>query len=214
MRVVTMRTADLPFDELNKLIYQYDYSDKLIIQMKKRIVDSFANCKLRIRSVFFSSSKAIAYSKRLYDGLWKDCKRTMLRIGKHYWSECDDEWLYLFLTDYDPVWKVVYENEQDRKRARFVEGVLASDKVPEKGEVIDRSMRDWARMISNMGIEVVDRAMIDRFKAEGVKRVMWITTPDERVCEECLAMDRQIYPIDKVPDKPHPNCRCRLLPVK
>ena len=65
-----------------------------------------------------------------------------------------------------------------------------------------------------MGIEVVDRAMIDNFKEQGVKKVMWITTPDERACLECLAMDRKIYPIDKVPAKPHPNCRCRLLPVK
>lgn len=214
MRVVTMRTADLPFEELNELIYQYDYSDKLINQLKKRIVETFANCKLRIRSTFYNPKKTIDYGKRMYDGLWRDCNKTLLRIAKHYWSECDDEWLYLFLTDYDPVWKVIYQNEQDRKRSRFVEGVLASDKVPEKSDFIDRSMRDWARMISNMGIEVVDRAMIDNFKEQGVKKVMWITTPDERACMECLSMDRQIYAIDKVPPKPHPNCRCRLLPVK
>lgn len=212
--MATMRTADLPFEELNKLIYQYDYSDKLLYQLKKRIVEAFANCKLRIKSTFFNSKKTIAYAARLYSGLWRDCKNTMLRIAKHYRSECDDEWLYLFLTDYDPVWKVIYENEQDRKRARFVEGVLASDKTPEKSEYIDRAMRDWARMISNMGIEVVDRAMIDKFKDDGVKKVMWITTPDERACEECLAMDRKIYAIDSVPPKPHPNCRCRLLPIK
>ena len=52
MRVAIMRTADLPFEELNKIIYQYDYSDKLIDQLKKRIIETFANCKLRIRSTF------------------------------------------------------------------------------------------------------------------------------------------------------------------
>ena len=209
-----MRTADLPFEEINKLIYQYDYSDKLMEQLRKRIVDTFANCKLQIRKTFFDSKKTIAYSRRLYDGLWRDCKRTMLRIGRHYWSECDDEWLYLFLTDYDPVYKVVYENEQDRKRARFVEGILATDKIPEKGDYIDRSMRIWVHMINNMGIEVVDRAMIDKYKEDGVKKVMWITTPDERACLECVELDRKIFSIDEVPPKPHINCRCRLLPVR
>ena len=103
MRVVIMRTADLPFDEINQLIYQYDYSDKLINQLNQRIVETFANCKLRIRSTFFDPKKTIAYSKKLYGKLWTDCKRTLLRIANHYRSECDDEWLYLFLTDYDPV---------------------------------------------------------------------------------------------------------------
>ena len=210
-----MRTGDLmSFDEINRLLYQYDYSDKQIEGLKKRMVDAFANCKLRIRSTFFSSKKAIAYSRKLYDGLWRDCKRTLLRIGKHYWHGCDDMWLYLFLTDYDPVFKVIYANEHDRKRARFVEGVLASETVGDKATEIDRAMRLWSRMIGEMGIEITDRAMLDNYREKGIKRVMWITAEDERVCAECGELHGQIFLINEVPPKPHINCRCRLIPLR
>ena len=209
-----MPTVDLSFDELNVLLYKYDYSDRQIARLVERTVDAFANCKLLIRSTFYDSRKTVAYARKLYGKLWRDCKRTLLRIGKHYWSECDDEWLYLFLTDYDPVFKVVYENEQDRKRARFVEGVLASDTITSKKEFIDRAMRVWLRMVQEMGVEVTDRAMIDKYKEDGVKKVMWVTAEDDRVCLECDELNGEIFPINKVPPKPHINCRCRLIPVR
>lgn len=179
-----MRTADLSFEELNKLLYQYDYADRLMEGLLTRSAERFANCRMLASTTFYSPKKTVTYAKKMYGDLWADCKRTLLRIGKHYWSECDDEWLWLFLTDYDPLFKVVYENEQDRKRARFVEGVLASDRASDKRDFIDRSMRIWIRMIRNMGIEVTDRAMIDNYKAQGVKKVMWVAEMDDRTCME------------------------------
>lgn len=210
MLVVTMRTADLKFDELN----YYKYSDKLIDGLKRRCIEEFASAALIIRSTFYDPKKAIAYSKKMYSRLWRDCRRTLLKIGKHYWDECDEEWLWLFLTAYDPVYGVVYDNEQDRKRARFVEGVLSAETVGDKKMHMDRSMRLWLRMVSWMGIEVTDKSSVETMKEAGVKKVRWVTARDERVCEECSDLNDKIFPIDNIPPKPHINCRCMIVPVK
>jgi SPP1 gp7 family putative phage head morphogenesis protein len=52
----------------------------------------------------------------------------------------------------------------------------------------------------------------DRYQAENVKEVEWLSSPDS--CAECLELDGQIFPIDSGP-RPclHPNCSCGILPV-
>lgn len=48
------------------------------------------------------------------------------------------------------------------------------------------------------------------YKAEGVKKVQWNTYPINS-CDECLAIEGNIYPIDEGPRPAlHPNCRCRI----
>lgn len=63
-------------------------------------------------------------------------------------------------------------------------------------------------------IDTEDRAAITAYRDAGVEEVMWITQRDGRVCEECITLNGLIFPIDRVPDKPHYNCRCYLEPVK
>jgi hypothetical protein len=37
---------------------------------------------------------------------------------------------------------------------------------------------------------------------------------DEKICEDCLALDGKTFDIDKAPTLPiHPNCRCCYVPV-
>ena len=47
-------------------------------------------------------------------------------------------------------------------------------------------------------------------KAAGVTRYEWISSKSQRTCLACLALDGQIFAIEK-PQPSHPNCRCSVL---
>lgn len=49
---------------------------------------------------------------------------------------------------------------------------------------------------------------------QGIKKVEWIAALDERVCNDCLMRDGQIFDIDDAPPIPtHKGCRCCWGPV-
>ena len=60
---------------------------------------------------------------------------------------------------------------------------------------------------------------LDSFELNGVKEVgamvEWSTAGDERVCEECLGMEAEVFTIDEARGliPLHPNCRCAWLPA-
>jgi SPP1 gp7 family putative phage head morphogenesis protein len=62
-------------------------------------------------------------------------------------------------------------------------------------------------------LEAVDNATLDGYKDSGVDEVEWHTNIDGRECKVCRERNGKIYKIDKVPPKPHRNCRCRYAPV-
>ncbi|ATW24157.1 minor capsid protein [Candidatus Formimonas warabiya] len=48
-----------------------------------------------------------------------------------------------------------------------------------------------------------------------VKRVIWLTAKDERVCKVCGPLHKKIFPIDQIPfggPPAHPRCRCFIVP--
>jgi SPP1 gp7 family putative phage head morphogenesis protein len=49
------------------------------------------------------------------------------------------------------------------------------------------------------------------YRQVGVTRVQWITAHDERTCPQCAPLDGKVFEIDKVPETPHPACRCSRL---
>lgn len=42
------------------------------------------------------------------------------------------------------------------------------------------------------------------------KKYIWISEMGENTCEECKMLDGKIFSGDKVPQKPHPNCKCEV----
>lgn len=53
-------------------------------------------------------------------------------------------------------------------------------------------------------------------ESEVVEEAEWWTALDERVCEECMALHGQTFPLQEARSKSqeiHPNCRCDLIPV-
>lgn len=113
------------------------------------------------------------------------------------------------LHDYNPVTKYIYSKEVDRKRSRYAESVIAS---PTKVKEIDRALRLWANMVTQYTIDITDVSYLQAYKDIGYTEVEWVTEEDDRVCEICEGRNGKVYPIDKVPAKPHIGCRCYFIP--
>ena len=122
----------------------------------------------------------------------------------------DDEWVEMLLTDPDPVALYSFLPEAERKEARLIEAVSVAEHPDEE---IDKALRYWTRQVGQFALNATDRAMLDAYEDAGITEVMWNTATDERVCEECQALDGQVFPIQKLPKKPHVNCRCYWTPV-
>lgn len=160
----------------------------------------------------------IEICKSLYKSLDLDNRSTFLELAQERYKATkpsgkkppDAAWLDLFLSEYDPVTNYVYEHEVERKRDYTAEGVNSS--TAKKGMFI-RGLRYWARFTAHYADAVTDHATLKALEDSGVKRVMWHTQTDGHVCEICQKRSRKIYPINRVPPKPHWNCRCWVTAV-
>ena len=191
-----------------KMSSPYKFTDKVIAYLTKRYIKLFN----KVRGLAFDEINVISVSHEIYDTALEETKREMVRLSQKVYEKYnksdnfDSEGFVLALMlAYDPTSKYVYQNEVDRKRARFVEGVLSSSSPMEE---VKASQKMWIAMNKIFADEVTFRTMIQAYKDSGVKRVRWVTSPDERRCSVCGAMHGKVYHIDKVPPKPHRNCRC------
>lgn len=187
----------------------YGIADKVIAYLVKRYIKLFG----KVRGMAFDEMNVIAVSHEIYDTALIETKREMVRLSEKVYqkySETEDPFdaegfVLALMLAYNPTTKYIYQNEVDRKRARFVEGVLSSSSPMEE---VKASQKMWIAMNKIFADEVTFRTMIQAYKDSGVKRVRWVTSPDERRCSVCGAMHGKVYHIDKVPPKPHRNCRC------
>jgi len=152
----------------------------------------------------------------LYTDLEKDNEKAFLSLAAlAYWDASPHgsnppgkKWLKELLEDYDEVLLYVYVHEVERKRDRLAEAVNASkDKTYE----FKKGLSLWARMTAWECDGVEYQANLKALKDAGVRRVKWVAMEDERTCPECMELDGKTFRIDKVPPKPHPNCRCWLI---
>ena len=186
----------------------YTLADKVIAYLTKRYIKLFG----KVRGMAFDEMNVISVSHEIYDTALAETKREMVRLSKKVYERHNESdnfdsegFVLALMLAYDPTSKYIYQNEVDRKRARFVEGVLSSDFPMEE---VKASQRLWIAMNKVFADEVTFQTMIKAYKDSGVKRVRWVTSPDERRCATCGAMHGKVFHIDKVPSKPHRNCRC------
>lgn len=188
----------------------YKTTDKVIAYLNKRYIKLFEKAK----ALSFDEQNVISVSHEIYDTALEETKRELARLSKKIYDryaldegkEIDGTaFVVALMLAYDPTTKYVYENEVDRKRARFAESVISSDTPLEE---IMASQRLWAAMNKVFADEVTFQAMIQAYKDGGVKRVKWVTSPDESRCKVCASMHGKIYGINNIPSKPHRNCRC------
>ncbi|MCR5261769.1 MAG: hypothetical protein K6C94_08025, partial [Candidatus Gastranaerophilales bacterium] len=46
------------------------------------------------------------------------------------------------------------------------------------------------------------------------KKYIWISETGKNTCQECKSLDGKIFTGDKVPLRPHPNCKCDAVEYK
>ena len=203
----------------------YKLLDKLLAKEMKRIRASFNH----IGSMGFDElnvSNTRKATQKMYDGFLKDNESIYLKVARDAYKrategnkkvEIDREWLVGVLAAYNLVTGYLYNSEAERKRLRLNEQILTAREYGNRQMLNDslrRSANLWWTQTTQYGISVVDEATIKGFKDMGVKRVQWIAADDEKTCPTCGARDNMIYPINKIPPKPHYGCRCYVVPVK
>lgn len=203
----------------------YEYCDKAIRDMNRRNLRSFD----RLKQLKFDEVNVLQAVTETYDNSVRLAKKRYQQIAFEAYiaalisalvakakaeDMADDtiteDWVLDMLEDYDPVTLYQFTPEAERKKQRTVEALIASH---DKGEAVDRALRLWTLQTTHYAEKSVDEATIDGYKDAGVKKVKWVTADDDRVCKVCKSRDGKIYPIGKIPDKPHYHCRCELLPV-
>lgn len=194
---------------------RYEYTDKVVKSLIKRYTRLFGNAKSDLLNM--DEINVLGYAKTLYRKAEKITEEAFLLIAQKAYHDfvseekrkIDKQWVTDKLSDYDPVTMYVYLHEVDRKRAKFEEAVIAS---ANRAKEVDKGLRLWSMMVKQYADEITDEAVLEAFEDDGIRKVVWITVNDEVRCSECKKRHNKVYDITDVPPKPHPNCRCILLP--
>ena len=200
------------------MIRVYEYTDKVIRYLTKKLIRTFSTAKISLLS--FDELNVLDYTSKMYDTLRADAVKAYWLLAKDSYKKnlaegvkgkLTSDWLDDYLLEYNPVMKYVYEHEVERKAAKFAESVIASQN---RAKEIDAGMRSWSKMTNWFAVDVTDAATLKAYQDSGVESVIWETERDGRQCMECDKRNGRVYPIDRVPPKPHPGCRCRLRPYQ
>ena len=191
----------------------YEYTDKVIEALDKYIIRQFDKLNFTNETTYITSAK------RLYKKIDKKARECFLDIAAYYYFENTDSDKYKptkdsidkWLKEYNPVTTYQYDNEVERKAARYAESMLATNGAAKEKKI---GMRYLSNMTTEYCLEATDNALINAYKANGVDKVIWVTENDDRVCHICIDRDGKKYDIDKIPPKPHLNCRCYYIPAK
>lgn len=207
----------------------YRLADIALRQLNRSTVRRFDQCRNSLRG--FDELNVFKQMTSLYASLDKDNKRKFRELfiaryseffpyfakkppGEDTLDELVDLYLSGLLTEPNPLTRYTYDTEVLRKRDRAIESVNAAPVLSEKDLEFEKAMRYWSQQTGFYIDIVADDAALMAMKANGVKKVRWITQQDERVCDECKDRNNKVYDIDAVPEKPHVRCRCYIVPAK
>lgn len=132
-------------------------------------------------------------------------------------NQDDDETVEDLLMAYNYVTGYLYDKEADRKRLRMGEEIMTAREFNDRDYLrkqLKRSADLWYTQSGQYAQDIEDTVLRKTYEEAGIKRVMWVTEHDERVCKVCEALDGNIYPIHDAPRKQHYHCRCFLVPVR
>jgi SPP1 gp7 family putative phage head morphogenesis protein len=210
----------------------YRLADKHLEQLKKLIRREFN----RLGIFGFDELNAPRVTREtisLFDRMMAENKKRFLEVAKKAYRDAvalaiaagykdpgegkiDDVWLIGFLGAYNFVSGYLYESEAERKRLRLAEQMMTAREYLNRtlyNDSLRRSANLWWTQTSHYMLDAVDTATLDGYRDSGVERVMWNAEIDGRECRICRERDGKTYAIDKIPPKPHRNCRCYLTPV-
>ena len=210
----------------------YRLADKLLEQLKKLIRREFNRL-----GIFgfdeLNAPRVTAETTELFDRLMRENKKQYLKVAQTAYSDAvalavaagytetgenriNASWVGNLLGAYNFVSGYLYESEAERKRLRLAEQMMTAKEYQNRtlyNDSVRRSANLWWMQAAHYMLEAVDKAYLDGLKASGVEKVWWYTEIDGRECKVCRERSGKIYDIDKVPPKPHRNCRCYIVPV-
>lgn len=205
--------ADLKIDELNRSMVSRFEAVKRQLR-KKKDGDSFDPLLVsrELTALYRQLDADFRYELRLLT------KEQYAEMGKSVGLEEPDEgfedlFLAHILTEPDPITHYAYDAELLRKRDRAIEAVNAVSGAQNKQAELDKAMRFFSQMTGQYIDTVAYEAAVKAYKDAGIRYVKWVTQTDEKVCAECEAKSGKIYPIDKIPKRPHWRCRCECRPL-
>jgi SPP1 gp7 family putative phage head morphogenesis protein len=169
---------------------------------------------------------ALIYVKKTYEDLYDEYIPYLERIVKKNFKNvktpkvnASDSEVKKFVKDFletpDHVTKYIFNDETERKRARMFEALIAmmiAGKKDYRAE-LKVCMRLWTRQIQQTADDITMASLIESYKKAGVKKVVWHTQEDEKVCDECHELDKKVFDINNIPEIPqHYACRCYVTP--
>lgn len=194
----------------------YNITDKYISVLHKKIISTLSDLSVASFDEIDNLSKVYKEFDKLYqqiESLYLKLAKVIYRqIAKANAKVITMVWLDTVLNKYNETTKYKFSSEYIRKRDRLVETIVGS-KGKDK-DTIKKSRNYLALQVSQGAIDVTDSAVIQAYKDLGYKKVVWNTKQDPKVCKICASRDCKIYDIDKIPPKPHFNCRCWLSPYE
>ena len=204
----------------------YEYADRAISDMNRRNLRLFGELSVmdfdelnvfrKVKKVYDSS---VRIAKKRYKSIYSDAYLMAMGMMEKEAEDPDDDlvedWLLDMLEDFDAVTHYRFNEETKRKKERTAEALISTRKGELSNErEVDKALKFWTLQTSRYADRAVDDGMMQAYRDAGVKYVKWNTEGDTKVCADCDALEGQIYPIDKAPDKQHYRCRCWLSPVK
>lgn len=212
----------LKFDEINRLENPYSAADKANALLKKKTAKRLSKCRGDLILLLWLTDEVMKKVTALYRDMDKDASAALLDVAKASYRQCveggeepDNKWLSKeILKSPCPVTGYIYENEADRKKDKAIEAISAVRKSADKADALIRNVKYRQTQSEYYTDYVTDMAMLKAYSDADVQKVKWLTMKDEKTCADCKGLDGKVFPIDSVPDKPHPRCRCRIVPVK
>lgn len=194
----------------------YKKTDKTITYLNRQYGRMFR------KAAVFDALNIIDISHEIYDEAYALAEQEAVRLvesvyGTYHRSEPTEgafdpvSFVLALVLAYNPVTKYVFKNEIARKRARFAESMLASNTPAEE---IARAKRLLAATNAQFMDDVTFDTLIQAYRDNDTEKVQWVTAVDDRRCKQCAALHGKIFPIDKVPPKPHIHCRCWVREVR
>jgi SPP1 gp7 family putative phage head morphogenesis protein len=197
----------------------YEIRDKIVKVYLKKILRRFRQLNQSLLAFDEINSMNAVYTA--YDDVVSMSVDALKEIAKQtYRWICDEDflvdmWLSDWLKQADPVMHYKFYDEADRKRSRLFEAVESVRTSAERKKQIEVGMRYWVKQFEQTADNLVDDVVLQAYRDNGVKYVMWMIMNDAKVCNDCYRRNGKIYPIDSPLLRAlHWNCRCWWIPIR
>lgn len=197
----------------------YEIRDRIVKVYLKKILRRFRQLNQSLLAFDEINSMNAVYTA--YDDVVSMSVDALKEIAKQtYRWICDEDflvdmWLSDWLKQADPVMHYKFYDEADRKRSRLFEAVESVRTSAERKKQIDIGMRYWVKQFEQTADNLVDDVVLQAYRDNGVKYVMWMIMNDAKVCNDCYRRKGKIYPIDSPLLRAlHWNCRCWWIPIR